>query len=119
MSSLLSIDELTNMQLPDLLREIKEQSSQVAKMRLGIKMNKEKDNAKYKREKKQLARMQTVLTEKSKEDIKIGDVDDSESGKRNPVSGKADGLSKNIKNGIRIPDSGFRKSNSSITPTKL
>ncbi len=61
MPAKISIKELKNMPLEDLLREIKEQSSVVAKLRLGIKMNKEKDTAKYKREKKQLARMKTVL----------------------------------------------------------
>jgi len=64
MPSLLSISELRNMNHSDLLREIREQCALVAKLRLGIKMKKEKDTAKYRREKKQLAKMQTVLTEK-------------------------------------------------------
>jgi len=67
MASLLSIAELKKMQVKDLLRELREQSALVAKMRLGIKMKKEKDTGKYRREKKQLSRMQTVLTEKAYE----------------------------------------------------
>ena len=64
MATQLSMDELRNMNLTDLRREIREVSTLVAKMRLGIKMNKEKDTAHYRREKRQLARMQTVLTQK-------------------------------------------------------
>ncbi|MCF7844275.1 MAG: hypothetical protein K9M03_00410 [Kiritimatiellales bacterium] len=67
MAVLLSIAELKKMQAKDLLREIYDQSALVAKMRLGIKMNKEKDTGKYRREKKMLSRMKTVLTEKAYE----------------------------------------------------
>jgi ribosomal protein L29 len=67
MASLLSIAELRKMQPKDLLRELREQAATVAKLRLGIKMNKEKDSGKYSREKKQFARMKTVLTEKAYE----------------------------------------------------
>jgi len=88
MSSLVSIKELKNMPLEDLLREVKEQSAVIAKLRLGIKMNKEKDSAKYKREKKQLARMKTVLNEKEG----VSNVNDK------------------TKSGIRNPESGIRKS---------
>ena len=67
MVALLSIAELKKMQVKDLLRELREQAALVAKLRLGIKMKKEKDTGKYRREKKQLSRMQTVLTEKAYE----------------------------------------------------
>ncbi|MBU0766552.1 50S ribosomal protein L29 [Patescibacteria group bacterium] len=67
MSSILSITELRKMQAKDLLRELQEQASLVAKMRLGIKMKKEKDTGKYRREKKQISRMNTALTEKAYE----------------------------------------------------
>ncbi|MFA7682174.1 MAG: 50S ribosomal protein L29 [Candidatus Peribacteraceae bacterium] len=63
MANLLTMDELKNMQMKDLLREIREQSALVAKLRLGISMNKEKDTARFTKEKTQLARMHTVLTE--------------------------------------------------------
>jgi len=65
MAATLTMDELKNMNLADLKREIREQSAMVAKLRLGISMKKEKDTAKFKREKKQLARMLTVLTQKT------------------------------------------------------
>jgi len=67
MAHLTTIKELRNMQIGDLIREILQHMSLVAKLRLGIKMKKEKDSAKYKREKKQLSRMQTVLSEKKAE----------------------------------------------------
>ena len=67
MATKISIKELKNMPTDDLQREIKEQSAVVAKLRLSVKMNKEKDSAKYKKEKKQMARMKTVLKEKQSE----------------------------------------------------
>ena len=62
-----SIKELRNMNLADLTKEVLAQKSLVAKMRLGIEMAKEKDTGRYQRERKQLARMSTVETEKKKE----------------------------------------------------
>ena len=70
MSSSITITELRSMSLPDLLREIRSQRSSVRKMRLQITMNTEKDTARYRREKKALARMLTVLTTKGKEPLK-------------------------------------------------
>ena len=58
-----TIKELRKMNLADLTREIFLQKALVAKMRLGIKMKKEKDTAKYRRERRQLARMETVFAE--------------------------------------------------------
>jgi ribosomal protein L29 len=60
MSSLTSIKELNKMTSEDLLKEIHQQQNAVVKLRLGVKLGKEKDSAKYVREKKQLARMKTV-----------------------------------------------------------
>ncbi|MFH1670412.1 MAG: 50S ribosomal protein L29 [Patescibacteria group bacterium] len=71
MASILTIAELRKMQSEDLLRELCEQAAIVAKLRLGIKMNKEKDTGKYRREKKQLSRMQTVITENTKKSQRI------------------------------------------------
>ncbi|MDD5751683.1 MAG: hypothetical protein PHS73_04160 [Candidatus Peribacteraceae bacterium] len=51
--------ELRAMQKPDLLREMKAQVILVEKLRLGIRLQKEKDTARYRREKKVFARMQT------------------------------------------------------------
>jgi ribosomal protein L29 len=69
MSKQTSIIELRKMQPVDLRKEIREQEVTVAKLRLGVQLQKEKDHAKYKREKVQLARMKTVLTEKQTEQL--------------------------------------------------
>lgn len=66
MSSSVSITELRTMQVADLRKEIRTQRTEVQKMRIQITMNTEKDTAKYRREKRQLSRMLTVLTEKEK-----------------------------------------------------
>ena len=60
-----TIGELRSMQLSDLRREVRTQRVLVTKLRLGIDLQKEKDTAKYKREKKILSRMMTVLSEKN------------------------------------------------------
>lgn len=72
MAKLVSIIELRKMQPADLRKEIREQEGTVAKLRLGVEMKKEKDSAKYKREKVQLARMKTILTEKQTEQLLKG-----------------------------------------------
>jgi hypothetical protein len=58
------------MQIADLLREFKAQELLVEKMRLGVKLKKEKDTARYRREKRQLARMKTELTRKAHEQLR-------------------------------------------------
>lgn len=64
MSTTVTMEELMKMQHEDLLREVRAQQTMVEKLRIGIKMSKEKDTAKYRREKRQLARMHTALTRK-------------------------------------------------------
>ena len=66
MSPILTTTELKGMPMADLQKEIRAQRSLVQKMRMQIAMNTEKDSAKYKREKKALARMMTFLTQKAK-----------------------------------------------------
>ena len=66
MKNTVTIIELRNMTPEDLLKEIREQEHTVLKLRLHVKLGQEKDSAKLKRGKKQLSRMKTVLTEKSK-----------------------------------------------------
>ena len=65
MTAILSTTELRNMQEKDLQGEIMSQKALVAKLKMGIQLQKEKDSAKYQREKKTLARMETVLSEKT------------------------------------------------------
>jgi len=56
------------MQKTDLVREMKAQVVLVEKLRLGIRLQKEKDTARYRREKKVLARMQTEWHRKNTAD---------------------------------------------------
>jgi hypothetical protein len=70
MSTHVSAKELQVMQLPDLLKEMKEQTLTVEALRLGIKLQKEKDTARYRREKKVLARMRTELQRKRREQLR-------------------------------------------------
>ncbi len=54
------------MQIGDLQKELRAQQTHVRKMRLQITMNTEKDTGRYRREKRQLARMMMVMGEKTK-----------------------------------------------------
>jgi ribosomal protein L29 len=53
--------ELRSMSAQDLRRDIAEQRSSVAKMRIGVTLKSEKNTASYSRAKKQLARQLTIL----------------------------------------------------------
>jgi len=53
----------------DLQREIAQQKVLIASQRMGVRLQKEKDTAKYQREKKNLARMHTIYTEKRQEEL--------------------------------------------------
>lgn len=55
------------MQLTDLRKEIRSHQTHIQKMRLQISMHTEKNTGRYRSDKRQLARMMTVLTEKEKE----------------------------------------------------
>ncbi len=63
MAAMTTITELKTMQLHDLRKEILTQENTVLKLRIGVTLGKEKDSARYIRERKQLARMKTVYTE--------------------------------------------------------
>jgi ribosomal protein L29 len=63
--------ELRSMQIADLRKEVAAQKRNIAKLSLTIAMQTEKDTSKLRKERKQLARLQTVLTEKSKEQLQI------------------------------------------------
>lgn len=66
MSKYLSTTELHKMSVEDLHTEIRSSRNLIAKLRLGVTLQKEKNTAKYDNEKKQLARMLTVLSQKKK-----------------------------------------------------
>lgn len=59
------MSEFKAMQRPDLLREIKAQELLLEQIRVGVELKKEKDTARLKRERRQLARMQTEWTRKT------------------------------------------------------
>lgn len=65
-----SFGELLAMPLEDLRKDLAAQRTLVRKMRLGIEVKKEKDTARFRREKRQLARMltayRTLSTEKER-----------------------------------------------------
>lgn len=64
MAHVTTLPELRNMQISDLRREVREQRTLVAKLRMTVRLGKEKDTARYRREKHQLARMLTVMASK-------------------------------------------------------
>lgn len=64
MAAFSTITELRNMQASELEKDLQEKKGVVAKMRIDIDMRSQKDTAQYKKEKKQVARIQTVLSEK-------------------------------------------------------
>lgn len=76
------------MQHADLARDTRDQRTLVSKLRLGIKLQKEKDTAKYRREKKLLSRMLTILSEKSAAPALV---------RRSPPKADAGGLKKPAK----------------------
>ncbi len=62
--NLTTVGELNKMTVQDLSKEARTQRDAVVKLRMGVKLGKEKNSADYQREKKQLARILTVLTQK-------------------------------------------------------
>jgi len=67
MASISTTTELRNMQISELEKDLQEKKLIVAKMRLDVDMRSQKDTAQYKKEKKQVARIQTIITQKKAE----------------------------------------------------
>lgn len=65
MTSPSSMTELRKMHIDDLQREAYSKRMIIAKIGIGIAMRQEKDTALLRREKKELARLLTILREKS------------------------------------------------------
>lgn len=65
MATALTIIELRKMPSADLTREAEARRSEIAGLRMGIELRKEKNTAKYRTAKRELARMLTVLAEKT------------------------------------------------------
>lgn len=66
MATIPSTKELRSMQVKDLQAEIAEHSNVLAKMRIDVALRSEKDTAKLRRLRKGIAKIHTVLAEKSK-----------------------------------------------------
>lgn len=60
----LSLTDLRKMSAKDLLQEIAKQRAQCAKTKMGIRLAKEKDTAKLRKQRRNLAQMLTILGEK-------------------------------------------------------
>ncbi len=66
MAQIVTLTELRSMQVADLSREVRGLRNDVAKMKISIKLGKQKDTGGYRGAKRQLARMLTVLSEKER-----------------------------------------------------
>jgi ribosomal protein L29 len=64
MATKLTIKELRKMSEEDLLREIMAKRAIIGKLHMGVTIQNEKNTARYRQERKELARMLTVLNEK-------------------------------------------------------
>jgi hypothetical protein len=99
-----SYGELTAMPREDLRKDIVAQRALIRKMKLAVLLNKEKDTAKLRRERRQLARMLTAWTAQPKTNsASVGvSAETKESGPRpeRPLAkkGGAEGLKKKPKN---------------------
>jgi ribosomal protein L29 len=69
MVKLLSTKELRNMPVADLRRDMRNLQGELAKQRMGLQLGKEKNSGTYRAEKRQMARMLTVLGEKAGESL--------------------------------------------------
>ncbi len=63
-SSTSTLGELLAMDIADLGRDLRQQRTAVAKMRMDIEMRKEKDTARYRRERRYLALLETAIARK-------------------------------------------------------
>ncbi len=57
-----TVAELIKMNESELRQEIRSHQTELQKARMNIRLNKEKDTAQYRRNRRQLARMHTALT---------------------------------------------------------
>ncbi|MEI8229845.1 MAG: hypothetical protein WCG83_01775 [Candidatus Peregrinibacteria bacterium] len=72
MTSHASATELKTMQASDLQRELHELELSLEKMRLGVQLGKDKDSARYRRDKRQFARMKSEWGRKQRERLHAG-----------------------------------------------
>jgi ribosomal protein L29 len=70
MATILSTTELRKMSAEDLQKEITSRRAHLAKQKLSIGLQSEKDTGRFRREKRELARMLTVMNEMEKNSAK-------------------------------------------------
>lgn len=71
MASTLSLTDLRKMQASDLEKDLQEKKLALAKIRLDIGMMSQKDTSQYKKSKKEISRMLTVINEKKAEGMTL------------------------------------------------
>ena len=72
MSNSVPVAELLRMTPDELRREIAMHRIEYAKMRMGIEMQKEKNHALFKTKRREIARMETVMTQMKREKVQTG-----------------------------------------------
>lgn len=65
MASTTSAPEMRKMQMSDLLKEISDLRGSIAKMSMGLALRSEKNSAEFRRQKRSLARLLTIVAEKN------------------------------------------------------
>ena len=71
MASTLSLTDLRKMQASDLEKDLQEKKLALAKIRLDIGMMSQKDTSQYKKSKKEISRILTVINEKKAEGMTL------------------------------------------------
>lgn len=71
MASTLSLTDLRKMQIADLEKDLREKRLAAAKLRIDIGMMSQKDTSRSKKEKKEIARILTVINEKKAEGMTL------------------------------------------------
>ncbi len=80
-----TIGDLLSMSVEDLQKELRTQRVAVAKLRIDVELRKEKDTARYRRERRHLALLETALSRKRAESL-------HSTASSSTVSARADGM---------------------------
>lgn len=89
MATHLTAKELRNMQMEELRKEAAAKRMHISKMHLEVQLRSEKDTARFRREKKEFARLLTVIAEKEKAEGKDLKKSEKASTVSAPTSAKA------------------------------
>ncbi len=80
-----TINDLLSMSVEDIQKDLRAQRLTVAKLRIDVELRKEKDTARYRRERRHLALLETVLSRKRAESL-------HSAASSSTVSARADGM---------------------------